>query len=140
MAVVEEWDDVATITPKLNEPADYAAKTCTSLVTFQEAYDHFTKSDLSQHLVRCNIAILCYCTVNFISQRSPNAPPPLLFFQKQIQPLIEKHGLSAVFSMFFGPPKLRPNLEAERDTVFAIAQCKSFLFSKNLFSHEALCA
>lgn len=56
--MVEEWDDVATITPKLNEPADYAAKTCTSLVTFQEAYDHFMKSDLTQHMVHTFTLIL----------------------------------------------------------------------------------
>ncbi|KAK3932224.1 ELMO domain-containing protein 3 [Frankliniella fusca] len=93
LAVVEEWDDVATITPKLNEPPEYQVKTCTAVVSFHEAYDHFRKIDMSQHL-------------------------------KNIQPFSERHGLSAVFNLFFGPPKLKPNLESERDIVFAIALCQ----------------
>lgn len=51
LAVVEEWDDVVSITPKLNEPPDYPLKTCTPLVTFREAFDHFRNADLTQYKV-----------------------------------------------------------------------------------------
>ncbi|XP_067007043.1 ELMO domain-containing protein 3 isoform X2 [Anabrus simplex] len=45
-------------------------------------------------------------------------------YMSSIQPEVEQRGLCTLLSCLMGPPQLEDHLVAERDLVFAIAQCK----------------
>ncbi|KAG8450673.1 hypothetical protein GDO86_003087 [Hymenochirus boettgeri] len=45
-------------------------------------------------------------------------------FMSKIKPTVQRTGLSVIYHLLFGPPRLNKELHAERDLVLAIAQCR----------------
>ncbi|KAM6395631.1 LOW QUALITY PROTEIN: ELMO domain-containing protein 3 [Rhynochetos jubatus] len=99
----EEWEAVEEIQ---SGPGGSSAS-ATPLISFNEALQYFQTADLSECRVRAG----------------PHTHPLSGVVLKKVRATVRRQGLAALVHFFFGPPRLQPQLQGERELALAMAQC-----------------
>nr|CAD7394087.1 unnamed protein product [Timema cristinae] len=145
----QEWDSVATVEPTFKESVD--PRRSTPHISVHQTLLYFQGLDLSQEMSNGKVsawsiqpvkrvpgALRSLCEllkhVTSVHHSKDGACKHLLsysgrlvlccMFQSNTRTSVERRGLCTLFSCLLGPPNLHEQLLAERDLVFAIAQCK----------------
>ncbi|KAM6040683.1 LOW QUALITY PROTEIN: ELMO domain-containing protein 3 [Chlamydotis macqueenii] len=101
----EEWEAVEEIQSGPGGPAAGSALP----ISFAEALQYFQTADLSE----CRVP----------GPRAPALARGGGVVLKKIRATARRRGLAALLRFLFGPPRLRPQLQGERELALAMAQC-----------------
>ncbi|KAM7080892.1 LOW QUALITY PROTEIN: ELMO domain-containing protein 3 [Ciconia maguari] len=99
----EEWEAVEEIQSGLGGTSAGAAPP----ISFNEALQYFQTADLSECRVRAGPRALALSRVVL----------------KKVRATVRRQGLAALVRFLFGPPRLQPQLQGERELALAMAQC-----------------
>ncbi|XP_074419976.1 ELMO domain-containing protein 3 isoform X4 [Larus michahellis] len=100
----EEWEAVEEIQSGLWGTLASAAPP----ISFNEALQYFQTADLSECRVRAGPCALALSRGVVL---------------KKVQATVRRQGLAALVHFLFGPPRLQPQLQGERELALAMAQC-----------------
>ncbi|KAM9266533.1 LOW QUALITY PROTEIN: ELMO domain-containing protein 3 [Morus bassanus] len=100
----EEWEAVEEIQSGLGGTSASAAPP----ISFNEALQYFQTADLSECRVRAGPCALALSRGVVL---------------KKVRPTVRRQGLAALVHFLFGPPRLQPQLQEERELALAMAQC-----------------
>ncbi|XP_075592727.1 ELMO domain-containing protein 3 isoform X3 [Balearica regulorum gibbericeps] len=100
----EEWEALEEIQSGLGGTSLAAAPP----ISFNEALQYFQTADLSECRVRAGPRALA---------------PSRGVVLKKVRATVRRRGLAALVHFLFGPPRLQPQLQGERELALAMAQC-----------------
>ncbi|XP_074020403.1 ELMO domain-containing protein 3 [Numenius arquata] len=100
----EEWEAVEEIQSGLGGTSASASPP----ISFNEALQYFQTADLSECRVRAGPCALALSRGVVL---------------KKVRVTVRRQGLAALVRFLFGPPRLQPQLQGERELALAMAQC-----------------